>query len=37
MVRLLLPEGAGKQVEVLGRGPEAAPAVVAVLREIGVV
>jgi electron transfer flavoprotein beta subunit len=36
MVRLLLPEGSGKQVQVLGRGPEAAPAVVAVLQELGV-
>jgi electron transfer flavoprotein beta subunit len=36
MVRLLLPEGSGKQVQVLGRGPEAASAVVEVLREIGV-
>ena len=36
MVRLVLPPGSGKQVEVLGRGPEAAPAVVEVLREIGV-
>jgi electron transfer flavoprotein beta subunit len=36
MVRLLLPEGSGKQVQVLGSGPEAAPAVVDVLREIGV-
>ena len=37
MVRLRLPPGAGKQVEVLGRGPEAAPAVVGVLRELGLV
>jgi electron transfer flavoprotein beta subunit len=36
MRRLLLPEGSGKQAEVLGRGPEAAPAVVAILQEIGV-
>jgi electron transfer flavoprotein beta subunit len=36
MVRLLLPEGSGKQVQVLGQGPEAAPAVVAVLQELGV-
>jgi electron transfer flavoprotein beta subunit len=36
MVRLKLPPGSGKQVEVLGRGPEAAPAVVGVLRELGV-
>jgi electron transfer flavoprotein beta subunit len=37
MVRLALPPGAGKQVDVLGRGPEAAPAVVGVLRELGLV
>jgi electron transfer flavoprotein beta subunit len=36
MVRLALPPGSGKQVEVLGRGPEAAPAVVSVLSELGV-
>jgi electron transfer flavoprotein beta subunit len=36
MVRLLLPEGSGKQVQVLGSGPDAAPAVVQVLREVGV-
>jgi electron transfer flavoprotein beta subunit len=35
MVRLVLPPGSGKQVEVLGRGPEAAPAVVGVLAELG--
>jgi electron transfer flavoprotein beta subunit len=37
MVRLRLPEGSGKQVQVLGSGAEAAPAVVEVLRGIGVV
>ena len=37
MVRLQLPEGSGKQVEVLGRGPDAAPAVVGILRELGLV
>jgi electron transfer flavoprotein beta subunit len=37
MVKLALPPGSGKQVEVLGRGPEAAPAVVEVLRELGLV
>jgi electron transfer flavoprotein beta subunit len=37
MVRLRLPEGSGKQVEVLGRGPDAAPAVVGILRELGLV
>jgi electron transfer flavoprotein beta subunit len=36
-VRLTLPAGQGKQAEVLGHGPEAAPAVVEVLRQIGVV
>jgi electron transfer flavoprotein beta subunit len=34
MVRLVLPPGSGKQVEVLGRGPEAAPAVVGVLNDL---
>jgi electron transfer flavoprotein beta subunit len=37
MVRLVLPEGSSKQAEILGRGPEAAPAVVSILQEIGVV
>jgi electron transfer flavoprotein beta subunit len=36
MVRLLLPESSGKQAEVLGSGAEAAPAVVQILQEIGV-
>ena len=36
MVKLLLPPGSGKQVEILGHGREAAPAVVAKLDEIGV-
>jgi electron transfer flavoprotein beta subunit len=36
MVRLVLPPDSGKQVEVLGNGAEAAPAVVEVLAEIGV-
>jgi electron transfer flavoprotein beta subunit len=35
MVRLALPPGQGKQASILGRGPEAAPAVVEVLRELG--
>jgi electron transfer flavoprotein beta subunit len=35
MMRLVLPPGSGKQVEILGRGPEAAPAVVSVLQELG--
>ncbi len=37
MVRLVLPPGSGKQVEVLGSGPEAAPAVVGVLQGLGLV
>jgi electron transfer flavoprotein beta subunit len=37
MVRLVLPPGSGKQAEVLGRGADAAPAVVGVLRELGLV
>ncbi len=37
MVRLKLPPGSGKQAQVLGRGAEAAPAVVGVLRELGLV
>jgi len=36
MVRLVVPESQGKVAEILGRGPEAAPAVVEVLRRIGV-
>jgi electron transfer flavoprotein beta subunit len=36
MLRLVVPQGAAKQAEVLGRGPEAAPAVVAVLDSLGV-
>jgi electron transfer flavoprotein beta subunit len=35
-LRLVVPPGRGKQAEVLGRGPEAAPAVVDVMRELGV-
>jgi electron transfer flavoprotein beta subunit len=35
-LRLVLPPGQGKQAEVLGSGPEAAPAVVEVMRELGV-
>jgi len=35
-LRLVVPEGQGKQAEVLGRGPDAAPAVVEVMRELGV-
>ena len=37
MRRLVLPEGSTKQAEVLGSGPEAAPRVVEILQEIGVV
>ena len=36
MLRLVLPEGQGKQAEILGQGPEAAPAVVGVMRDLGV-
>jgi electron transfer flavoprotein beta subunit len=36
MVRLVLPEGSGKQAQILGRGPEAAPTVVEILQQIGV-
>jgi electron transfer flavoprotein beta subunit len=36
MLRLDVPESQGKEAEILGRGPEAAPAVVDVLRRIGV-
>lgn len=35
-VRLVVPEGTGKEAEILGHGPEAAPAVVGVLERIGV-
>jgi electron transfer flavoprotein beta subunit len=35
-LRLVVPEGAGKQAEVLGEGPEAAPRVVEVMQELGV-
>jgi electron transfer flavoprotein beta subunit len=36
MVRLKLPASSSKQAEVLGRGPDAAPRVVEILSEIGV-
>jgi electron transfer flavoprotein beta subunit len=36
MVRLMVPPGQGKRAEILGNGPEAAPAVVEVMRELGV-
>jgi electron transfer flavoprotein beta subunit len=35
-VRLVLPPGQGKQAEILGEGAEAAPAVVGVMRDLGV-
>ena len=34
--RLMVPEGQGKQAEILGEGAGAAPAVVSVMRELGV-
>ena len=37
MVRLVLPEASTKQVEILGSGSDAAPKVVEILQEIGVV
>jgi len=36
MIRLTLPVEQAQEVEILGRGPDAAPRVVDVLREIGV-
>jgi electron transfer flavoprotein beta subunit len=36
LLRLVVPESLGKEAEILGRGPEAAPAVVEVLQKIGV-
>ncbi len=35
-LRLVVPEGQGKQAEVLGSGPEAAPEVIRVLQKLGV-
>ncbi len=35
-IRLVVPEGQGKQAEVLGHGPEAAPRAVEVLQQIGI-
>ena len=35
MIQLKLPEGSGKQVQMLGSGAEAAPAIVGVLGELG--
>ena len=37
MLRLVVPEGEGKQAQVLGEGPAAAPRVVEVLQQIGIV
>jgi hypothetical protein len=36
-VRLVVPEGQGKQAQILGHGPDAAPAVVEILRQAGLV
>jgi electron transfer flavoprotein beta subunit len=36
LVRLAVPEGQGKQAEILGHGAEAAPRVVELLQRIGV-
>ncbi|MGH2888942.1 MAG: electron transfer flavoprotein subunit beta/FixA family protein, partial [Solirubrobacteraceae bacterium] len=36
MVRLIVPEGSSKQAEVLGTGADAAPRVVEILQEVGV-
>jgi electron transfer flavoprotein beta subunit len=36
MTRLTVPAGRGRQAELLGEGPEAAPAVVDLLRRLGV-
>ena len=35
-LRLVVPEGQGKQAEILGNGPDAAPAVVEVMQRLGV-
>jgi electron transfer flavoprotein beta subunit len=35
-LKLVVPEGQGKQAEVLGHGPDAAPAVVEVMQKLGV-
>jgi electron transfer flavoprotein beta subunit len=35
-LRLVVPEGQGKQAEILGHGPEAAPKVVELMRQLGV-
>jgi electron transfer flavoprotein beta subunit len=35
-LRLVVPEGQGKQAEILGHGPDAAPAIVEVMQKLGV-
>jgi electron transfer flavoprotein beta subunit len=35
-LRLIVPEGQGKQAEILGHGPDAAPKVVEVMQQLGV-
>jgi electron transfer flavoprotein beta subunit len=35
-LRLVVPEGQGKQAEILGTGPDAAPKVVEVMQQLGV-
>jgi electron transfer flavoprotein beta subunit len=35
-LRLVVPPGQGKRAEILGQGPAAAPAVVGVMRDLGV-
>ena len=35
-LRLVVPPGQGKQAEVLGQGPDAAPKVVEIMRDLGV-
>ena len=37
LVRLTVPAGRGRQAEVLGEGPDAAPAVVGMMRDLGLV
>jgi hypothetical protein len=37
MLRLAVQEGQGKQAEILGNGPEAAPKVVEVMQQLGIV
>jgi electron transfer flavoprotein beta subunit len=36
LVRLVVPEGRGKQAAVIGEGPAAAPAVVELFKELGI-